>query len=131
MAPGDDSPDQASELRVTDRRRFTETGDEREPVEATPREPQPPPAGAAVPPAPEASKAAPAEPPPPPPPPPRHAAGARSTSDGASEPPRAGGADVGMVMDLGIQAVFLLFYQSAMIALGALDASGEPGPVDL
>ena len=121
MAPGEDAKDDAPELRITDRRRFTETGDRRDDAALEP-EPAPAPDArsvAGLPP--EATRAAqhPVDEPPQP------AARDRQGASGDTRDPRAG------VMDLGIQAVFFVFYQSAMIALGAPDAAGNQSHVDL
>lgn len=109
MRPGDDPQDAAHELRVTDRRRFTSSGDFREDSgdqRAESGDPRP-------------ESAAPPEPRP------------------ASEPPGPAGGGEGAraashgVHDLGIESVFLIFHQSALIALGATHPGGPPGHVDL
>ena len=126
MRPGDDSQDGAGEVRVTDKRRFTSAGDMRD------GEPEGHGGAAAS----AAARTA------------RHEDGAadeREADTMASRPPApsraqqensaAGrtadhGAEPG-VYDLGIQAVFFVFYQSALIALGVPEVTGEPREPDL
>ena len=106
MCPGDDPQDPSNELRVTDKRRFTSTGDMREESEAaeTPAASEPP------------RVIAPAD--------------APAAREPAS-PPEQGGRG-GAVYDFGIESVFVIFYQSALIALGATQQDGgPPGRVDL
>lgn len=117
MRPGDDPQDAAKELRVTDRRRFTADGDIRD-GEAEAPEP--------------AAPAAPAPSPAPSPAPPT-ATSASTDPPTASARPRDGQAPPGQeaVFDFGIEAVFYVFYQSALIALGATQPGGPPARVDL
>jgi hypothetical protein len=112
-SPGHESDDESAKIQVTDRRRFTETGDERQSPAEEPGKPAAPDPVASQPPS---AKPAPA--------PPGGAARA-SGADGAATlgPPEAG--------ELGIQTVFLIFWQSAMLALGAEDATGRRMAVDL
>lgn len=109
MRPGDDPQDPAHELRVTDKRRFTASGDIREESEGaespSTAEASPAPAQAAVPPPSRASE------------PPAEAPGPTGRQEA--------------VYDLGIESVFLIFHQSALIALGATHPGGTPGRVDL
>src|SRR5690349_13034854 len=106
MRPGDDPQDPAHELRVTDKRRFTATGDIREESDAEPQ---------AATPEPEPARA------PAPPPSPATEAPEPAAPSGRSE----------SAYDLGIESVFLIFHQSALIALGATHPGGTPGRVDL
>lgn len=112
MNPGDGS-EQSGEVRVTDRRRFTESGDEREsgaPSEARSAEPVAADAGANRPAPIGADEGQPA---------PGGSGRAHATPSGT--------------IDLGIEAVFFVFYQSALIALGVPEATGghrEPDLVD-
>ena len=110
MHPGDESGS-PGEMRVTDRRRFTETGDVRDDASLS----EAPAAAAAVPAAPAALPAAALEPP----------------SPQAGTSPSGGEAAHHEVMDLGIEAVFFVFYQSALIALGAPEVTGDNRPPDL
>lgn len=108
MAAGQDSDSQSDEIRVTDRRRFTDTGAGRE-------------SGA------EGDEASPdgaAEAPGP--------AGGDGGAEAASEVGEAAGgvSEVG-VDALGIEGVFYIFWQSAMLSLGARDAAGQALPVNL
>jgi hypothetical protein len=108
MCPGDDPQDPANELRVTDKRRFTSTGEMREESEAaeTPQPAEPP------------RVIAPADAP------------ATAAREAAAPPEQAGRA--GAVYEFGIESVFVIFYQSALIALGATHQDGgPPGRVDL
>ena len=117
MRPGDDpQEDAAHELRVTDRRRFTSTGDMRDESEGAEPASQPEP---------------PAEIPAPPPPSSPAATGRVEVlaADAPAAAPRASGE--GAVYDLGIESVFIVFHQSALIALGATHPDGPPGRVDL
>jgi hypothetical protein len=123
MAPEDQSEEP---IRVTDRRRFTETGDARS--ESSESSPESADVATAVP-APEAPpEAAPATAEAPSAPAPTEAADAEGPeSDGnEGEGLRAMG-----VEELGIQAVFFAFWQSAMMALGAQDPAGRSAPVSL
>jgi hypothetical protein len=101
MRPGDDSQDGAGEVRVTDKRRFTSSGDMRDGE-------------------PEGHAPAPTPPPPAVPPKAREAV----LMDGEPQPLEPS------IQDLGIQAIFFVFYQSAMIALGQGTPEG-PARVDL
>lgn len=94
MTDGRNREDEPVPIVVTDRRRFTETGEAREA------------------PAPEAAA----------PPPVQPAAGAARPAPErlAAEP-----------SDLGVQAVFLIFFQSALMALGAPDDLGRRMAPDL
>ena len=116
MHPGDESG-HPGEVRVTDRRRFTDTGDARETSEASS---EPRAAGGSEPgvAAGETPRATPDEAP---------AAATRRPP----EPDAAAGPPQQMVLDLGIEAVFFVFYQSALIALGMPEAGGPPRPPDL
>ncbi|MEM7245501.1 MAG: DUF1844 domain-containing protein [Acidobacteriota bacterium] len=109
--------DERSELRVTDRRRFTETGEERSGFEeeaSAPAEPEPAPETAAPPPSADARP----EPPPPEP--------------AASEPePSATVDERGELDGSGIEAVFMAFGQSALLNLGFPDPMGQRAPVNL
>lgn len=107
MNPGDGS-EQSGEVRVTDRRRFTESGDAREPAE--PAEAGPPAAATTS----GQSR-------------PRGADHGHAGPDGSA----AGKAAPRDVLDLGIEAVFFVFYQSALIALGVPEVTGEPREPDL
>ena len=107
MPPGDD-PQDANELRVTDRRRFTSTGEIRDESEPAPE------------PAPTAAPIASA--------PPSSPAPAPSPGNADADAPRA---RHDAVYDFGIESVFLIFHQSALIALGATHPGGPPGHVDL
>ena len=106
MAPQERRDEEGEEtLRVTDRRRFTEDGDVRE-------------AGAAG--APNVSDAAPASP--------ARAAEPRPPARG-SEP--AVGVPPPGASELGIETVFLAFWQGALMNLGAADPTGARHPVNL
>ena len=95
--------DEQQTLRVTDRRRFTETGEARDDDAA--------PESAAAATEPEPASSAPADPP-----------EAEEPSPGV--PPPASG-------ELGIATVFLAFWQGALMNLGAEDPSGQRMPVNL
>ncbi len=127
MRPSDDHQDAASELRVTDKRRFTVDGDIRdeaagasEPAESQPAPPASPasaaPTGSSSP----ATDGAPRI----------GGEGAAPPAAGEGAAPSGGEAARGPAFDLGIEAVFYVFYQSAMIALGAAHP-GETARVDL
>jgi len=109
MAPDERRDEEQDEpLRITDRRRFTETGDARgdESVETPPR--------------PEPEPVAPA------------AAGAGADAAGprpeGTEPAVEPGPPAG---ELGIGSVFLAFWQGALMNLGAADPGGNRLPVNL
>src|SRR5436190_7404012 len=100
MHPGDES-DPPIEVRVTDRRRFTETGDARDEEEAAP------------------------------PPPTREPAPSQLREPAPSEETPHPGPDPHAALELGVEAVFFIFYQSALIALGAPEVVGEAREPDL
>jgi hypothetical protein len=100
MHPGDESGPPV-EVRVNDRRRFTETGEARDEAEAS----------ASLSATPGAAVMRTAEP------------GAEASSAPAGTPRE--------VLELGVEAVFFIFYQSALIALGAPEMHEEPRPPDL
>ena len=121
MRPGDDPQDPAHELRVTDKRRFTATGEMREESEGAESDASPATEPAATP-APVAATSLPG-------PAPAPAGAGAGTAPEAEAPARSGRQDA--VYDLGIESVFLIFHQSALIALGATVPGGTPGRIDL
>jgi len=121
MRPGDDpQEDAAQELRVTDRRRFTSTGDMRDESDGADVAPSPEPAEIPAPPAPSAPAA---------PSPVTVPSPVVLAAEAPAAAPRPSGD--GAVYDLGIESVFIVFHQSALIALGATHPDGPPGRVDL
>lgn len=107
MAP-DERPDEEQDepIRITDRRRFTETGEARddESCEPVPSPEPEPPAGPAPSPA------------------------AAGEAQAAPRPEAELGPAAG---DLGIGSVFLAFWQGALMNLGAADPAGNRMPVNL